>query len=383
MSFLFATHVDRNARSRMNDIDLIFAGDLVLDEPNPDHWLGGIAPALRSADIAIGHLEVPHTLRGRELQGDVPAPGAPPDHIPAITRAGFHAVSLAGNHIADCGLPGISDTIRSLAKANIGFTGAGPNLTAARTPALLTRGQERVALLSYNCVGPEAAWATDARAGCAFVRVETIDGAPIAPTARFNQANADSVKQMANDIGSARRVADIVIVALHKGIVHTPALLAPYERPIAHAAIDAGADIVISHHAHIVRGIEIYQDKPIFHGLGNGCVVTRALSPNQDHPARAAWARKRREIFGFEPDPAYYLAPFHPDAINAMLGRVRIEDDRMRVGFIPVHVEAPGRPLLATGERASRIKAYIERITTDAGLPAINTRFDGECVWLN
>jgi poly-gamma-glutamate capsule biosynthesis protein CapA/YwtB (metallophosphatase superfamily) len=366
----------------MSHIDFVFAGDLVLDEPNPDHWLSGIAPALRAADIAIGHLEVPHTLRGRELQGDVPAPGAHPDHIAALGRAGFHTVSLAGNHIADCGLPGISDTIRSLAKANIGFTGAGPNLVAARTPALLTRGQKRIALLSYNCVGPEAAWASDTRAGCAYVRVETKGGAPIAPTAAFTDANADSLQQMSGDIASARRVADIVIVALHKGVVHTPARLASYERPIAHAAVDAGADIVVGHHAHIVRGIELYRDKPIFHGLGNGCVVTRALSPDQSHPARAAWARKRREIFGFEPDPNYYLAPFHPEAVNAMLGRVRMHDGRAQVGFIPVHVEAPGRPLLASDEQVTHIAAYIERITTEAGLPPISTTYDGECVWL-
>ena len=188
---------------------------------------------------------------------------------------------------------------------------------------------------------------------------------------------------MASDIEGARRVADVVIVALHKGIVHTHARLATYERPIAHAAIDAGADIVLGHHAHIVRGIELYRGKPIFHGLGNGCVVTRALSPDQDHPARAAWARKRREIFGFEPDPAYYLAPFHPEAVNAMLGRVRMHDGRMQVGFIPVHVEAPGRPALATAEQASRIAAYIERITVDAGLPPISIQYDGECAWLS
>jgi poly-gamma-glutamate synthesis protein (capsule biosynthesis protein) len=292
-------------------------------------------------------------------------------------------VSLGGNHIADCGLQGISDTIRSLAKANIGFTGAGPTLTAARTPAQLKRGKQRIALLSYNCVGPEAAWATDTRAGCAYVRVETKDGATIAPTAAFSEPNAASLKQMSGDIGSARRAADTVIVALHKGIVHTPSRLAPYEQRIAHAAIDAGADIVLGHHAHIVRGIELYRGKPIFHGLGNGCVVTRALSPDQDHPARAAWARKRREIFGFEPDPAYYLAPFHPEAVNAMLGRVRMTEGEMHVGFVAVHVEAPGRPVIANATQAIRIQEYLQRITIDAGLPAISTSFDGECIWLS
>ncbi len=367
----------------MSDIDLVFAGDLVLDEPDADHWLSGIAPVLQAADVAIGHLEVPHTLRGRELAGDVPAPGAHPDHIAAIARAGFQAVSLAGNHIADCGPQGIADTIDALTRAHFRFAGTGPTLSDARAPAILQHKDTNIALLSYNCVGPESSWATDTRAGCAFVRIDTANGEPIAPAAALDRAEPDSLRQMSSDIAAARKHVDIVIVALHKGIVHTPARLAPYEREVAHAAIDAGADIVLGHHAHIVRGIERYRGKPIFHGLGNGCVVTRALSPDQSHPARAAWARKRRELFGFEPDPTYYLAPFHPDAINAMLGRVRKQGNEMRVGFVPVHVEAPGRPVLANANQVKRIADYIEHITKDAGLPAISTTFDGECVWLS
>ena len=62
----------RNRRMRSS---IVLTGDLVLDVDDADHWLSGIAPALRAADVAIGHLEVPHTLRGTELAGDVPAPG--------------------------------------------------------------------------------------------------------------------------------------------------------------------------------------------------------------------------------------------------------------------------------------------------------------------
>src|ERR1700754_2849058 len=136
----------------MRDFDLILSGDLVLDEPEPDYWLGGIAPALRGADLAIGHLEVPHSHRGAELQGDVPAPGADPAHVPAIARAGFGAVSLAGNHISDLGADGIADTVQALDAAGIAHSGAGATLTSARAPAILERGGKRIALLSYNCV---------------------------------------------------------------------------------------------------------------------------------------------------------------------------------------------------------------------------------------
>src|SRR5690606_1363277 len=149
--------------------------------------------------------------------------------------------------------------------------------------------------------------------------------------------------------------------------------LAPYERPVAHAAIDAGADIVVGHHAHIVRGIEIYRERPIFHGLGNGCVVTRALAPDQAHPGRAAWARRRKELFGFVPDPAYELAPFHPEAVNAMLARVTWEPDgAVRAGILPVRVEPPGRPVAATGARAADVVAYVTSITAMGGLPPIS-----------
>ena len=363
--------------------DLIFSGDLVLDEPNPDHWLSGIAPALRSADVAIGHLEVPHSLRGTELRGDVPAPGADPAYLDALALAGFDAVSLAGNHITDLGAVGIADTREALARNEIAFTGAGADLAEASAPSIFESNGRRIALLSFNCVGPENAWATPERAGCAYVRIETSDGKPIAPSARLERINEASLQDMKTAIAKARRAADLVVVALHKGIVHTPATLAPYERPLAQAAIDAGCDIVIGHHAHIVRGIEMYRGKPIFHGLGNGCVVTRALSPNQSHPERAAWARKRRELFGFEPDPAYELAPFHPEAVNAMLGRVRwLGDGTLQVGITPVFVEPPGRPVLATGERAQQVLEYLTDITTKAGMPALRLRREGDDAWL-
>src|SRR5580698_3443346 len=152
-------------------VDFIFTGDLVLDEPDPDHWLAGIASATRRADVTIGHLEVPHTSRGAELHGDVPAPGADPAHLAALARAGFDVVTLAGNHIADCGAVGIADTRRELERLGIAFCGAGSDLDEARRPAVLLVHGRSVAVLSYNCVGPENGWAGADRAGCAYVRV--------------------------------------------------------------------------------------------------------------------------------------------------------------------------------------------------------------------
>jgi poly-gamma-glutamate capsule biosynthesis protein CapA/YwtB (metallophosphatase superfamily) len=359
----------------MQACNLVFSGDLVLDEPDADHWLSGIAPALRSASLAIGHLEVPHTRRGHELPGDVPAPGADPAHLAALKAAGFAALTLAGNHMADCGGEGIADTVEELDRLGIAHCGAGENLSAARRPASLSAQGVRISVLSYNCVGPENGWATGDRPGCAYVRVATEDGRPIAPSATLTHPVRASVDRMQEDIAVARRSADRVIVAFHKGIVHTPVVIAPYERELAHAAIEAGADAVVGHHAHILRGIEIHRGKPIFHGLGNGCVVTRALSPSQSHPARSAWALERRRRFGFEPDPRYTLAPFHPEAVNGMLAWVGFEScGPIEFGFIPIYVEAPGRPIVAQHATAAAVADYVEHITVEAGLPRLATR---------
>jgi poly-gamma-glutamate synthesis protein (capsule biosynthesis protein) len=270
-----------------------------------------------------------------------------------------------------------------LADAGIAYTGAGATLSDAREPAIVSRGGKRVAVLSYNCVGPESSWAGVSHAGCSYIRVEPADGGPIRPAAALERIDPASLATLANDIGAARSRADIVVVAFHKGIVHTRAILAPYERPLAHAAVEAGCDVVIGHHAHIVRGIEFHRGVPIFHGLGNGCVVTSALSPDQSSPARAAWARKRKELFGFEPDPAYVLAPFHPEAVNALLGQMQIDAaGRVRTGFIPVHVDPPGRPRIAP-DAAQRIADYIQAIGAEAGLPPLTMQITSEAVWLN
>jgi poly-gamma-glutamate capsule biosynthesis protein CapA/YwtB (metallophosphatase superfamily) len=358
--------------------NIIVAGDLVLDEPDASYWLSGIAPVLQSADLAIGHLEVPHTLRGSELPGDVPAPGAPPENSPAIVEAGIGLVSLAGNHMADCGPEGIADTIASLKSAGIAYAGAGPDLASARAPARTVVNGLRIAFLSYNCVGPENSWASADAAGCAYLPIGTADGSVVTPRAPLDHVLPEAFEILRADIAAARDDADLVLVAMHKGIVHTPAKLAPYERAIAQAAVEAGADAVLGHHSHIARGIEFYRGKPIFHGLGNACVVTRALSPAQDHPGRRDWAERRKKMFGFEPDPAYHLAPFHPEAVNAFLGRLTVlENGDLETSVIPIFVEAPGRPVLADPEQAEQIRRYLERITLEAGLPAISIENNG------
>ncbi|WP_026354407.1 CapA family protein [Massilia niastensis] len=365
---------------------LMMVGDLVLDEPDPDFFFEASREVLRSADLVVGHVETPYTLRGAELQSDIPAEAADPAKIAALARAGFHAASLAGNHVYDRGAEGIEDTVEALVTNEIAAFGAGQNLVEARKPAILERDGKRFGFLSYNCVGPKDSWASASKAGCAYVHVlshyEQEGANPGGPPLIYTFATPATLEAMQADIEALRAQADVVVVALHKGLVHTPAQLAMYERPVARAAIEAGADIVVGHHPHITRGIEFYKGKPIFHGLGNFVTVTRALNVEKNaHPARLAWAERRRKLFGFTPDPECECYPFHPESRNTMIADFRIDaEGKVSAGFRPVWIRASGQPeVLGDCERGRAVADYIAKITVDAGMKA-SFAWDGERV---
>ena len=359
----------------LKPLSLLLTGDIVLDEPDPDAFFAPSREALRAADLVIGHVETPYTLRGRELQSDVPAEAADPAKIAALGRAGFGVATLAGNHVFDRGAEGIEDTVAALRAEGIVPCGAGEDLAAARTAAVVERAGRRVGVLSYNCVGPRDSWAGPAKAGCAYVHVlthyETEGANPGGPPRVYTFAEPSTVEAMQADVEALRDAVDVLVVAFHKGVVHTPGHIAMYERPVARAAIEAGADIVVGHHAHILRGVEVWRGRPIFHGLGNFVVVTRALNvTGNDHPARLAWARRRREVFGFTPDPDYPTYPFHPEAKNAMVGACTVAPDgTVSPGFLPCWIRPDGAPeVLGRGARGEAVLDYVAAITRGAGL---------------
>jgi hypothetical protein len=367
-------------------LKLMLVGDLILDEPEPDSFFDLTRSTLQEADVLVGHVEVPHTRRGRENTSDVPAPPSNPDNLAALKHAGFHIATLAGNHMHDAGPDGVEDTVTALQQLGIATTGAGMYLAEARKPAIVARKGLRVGTLSYNCVGPKDSWANERKAGCAYVHVIThyeLDHAsPGGPPRIYTFAEPESTDAMLADIDKVRQEVDVLIVALHKGIGHTPAVLAMYERPLAKAAIDAGADIVVAHHAHILRGIEVYKGRPIYHGLGNFVTVTRALNmESNSSPKRLEWARRRRELFGFEPDPDYPTYPFHPESRNAMIAVCEIGAERVRkAGFIPCRVNPKGQPEVCGDDARGRaVASYIEQIT---GKASLHTDFEWDGDWV-
>jgi len=352
-------------------------GDLILDEADPDALFDLAREQLRECEVLVGHVEVPHTARGVEVHFDVPAPASDPGNLGALARAGFHLATLAGNHIADAGPNGVADTIAELQRLGIATTGAGMNLAEARRPAMIEKNGVRLAVLSYNCVGPRESWAGPNRAGCAYVHVlthyELNHASPGGPPDVYTFAEPQTLDAMAADIEALRPRVDAVVVALHKGSGHTPATVSTYERQVARAAIDAGADIVVGHHAHILQGMEVYRNRPIFHGLGNFAIATKALNIDGNaSPERRAWAERRKKLFGFEPNPEYLTYPFHPEAKNAIIAYCEFNRDGVKsAGFTPCFVNRNSQPeVLGNDARGRGVVRYVEDITARAGLKA-------------
>lgn len=355
-----------------NRIKLYNVGDIILG-PDPEPLFSEVQNVLMEADVLVGQLEVPHTTRDAEAL----ALGRHPDNLSPLVSNRFHLVTMAGNHLMDAGPAGVEDTIAWLDAHGIAHVGAGMNLAEARRAVVLERNGTRIGYLDYNCVGPKKTWASERRPGNAYLHVithyELDHDTPGGPPVVYTWATSETTEAMANDIRALRERCDVLVVAFHKGIAHTPVKIAQYERQVARAAIDAGADLVVAHHAHILKGVEIYRGKTIFHGLGNFVTWAPFLAPSPGSDPDS-WAMRRIELFGFRPDPEYPTYPFHPEAIYTMIAVAEIDNGRIvRTGYRPCIVNKAGKPVpVSRKDGGETVFAYVEGITRKAGL---NARF--------
>jgi capsule synthesis protein PGA_cap len=242
------------AAPRPGPVTIAWVGDITpgsamgVPPGNGAAQFAGVRRRLRAADLSFGNLEGTYSVGGAsKCAGGAGhacfAFQAPPDHARALRKAGFDAVNLANNHAWDFGARGQAQTTRALRRARVAATGRPDEITVLR------RGGLRVAVLGFAAY-PWAASLTDLAGVRSLVR-------------------------------RAARKADIVIVAMHAGAegadqTHVPegAEVAFGEnrgdsRAFAHAAIDAGADLVVGSGPHVIRGVERYHRRLIAYSLGN------------------------------------------------------------------------------------------------------------------
>ena len=259
---------------------LILTGDInlmnVTDSTVPFRHIGA---ELRAADAVFGNLECCLHLPPRRSHGNEGFFADPQVGGEALRLSGIHAVGLANN--VNYGTANITASIARLDQLGVLHTGAGPNLVAARAPAIIARNGLRVGVVQRSAVY----WPTDHEAdldspGIAVIRghtayhVPTGRLAPDVPPANrpgvppliVTWADAVYLAEFRNDIETLRPQVDIVVASCHWGLGREPL---QYMTDIAHAALDAGADVVMGHGPHYTLPVEIYKGRPIFYGLGN------------------------------------------------------------------------------------------------------------------
>ena len=260
---------------------MILVGDVnLMNVGDPAVPFARVGAELRDADLVFANLEcllyAPPEGHAVEREGFFADPEIAGQ---ALKRGGVAAVGIANN--VNYGTAPILGSIDRLDRLGIAHSGGGASLAAARAPAIVSRNGRRVGFLQRSSVY----WPTDHEAGERAAGIAVIRGhtayqvpahktrpeippmnRPGVPPIVITWADRAYLAAFADDIAALRREADIVVASCHWGLGEE---VLDYMREIAHAAIDAGADIVVGHGPHYSLPVELYRGKPIFYGLGS------------------------------------------------------------------------------------------------------------------
>jgi poly-gamma-glutamate synthesis protein (capsule biosynthesis protein) len=291
---------------------MILAGDVnLMNVADPAAAFALVRGALDAADVVFANLECclyrPLEAHPVEHEGFYADPAAAGD---ALGEAGFAAVGIANN--VNYGTAAILASIARLDGLGIAHTGAGADRAAARAPAIVKRGGLTIGFVQRSSVyWPTNHEAGEETAGIAVIRGHTAYQIPTSGThPPFNRpgvppfivtwADQAYLKWLTDDIAALREEADIVVGSLHWGLDRE---VLEYMIEIGHAAIDAGADLVIGHGPHFALPVEVYAGRPILYGLGNFSFDTghggRRHGAWLGMMAKVSWERGRIERVGF------------------------------------------------------------------------------------
>lgn len=254
---------------------IVFVGDIMtwnrsrplIEEYGPGYPFAGTRSLLWNADLAVGNLEGPIATQAEPIDGDFRY-RIPPFTLAGLTGAGLDVVGLANNHVADCGRKGMSETLGYVEQAGLQSFGGGYNQGEAWTPLVLKVGGTRVAFV--GALDPETYFEDweEAQDEGDYERYERQMTERLAATANEPGTVVATPESVAELVRRAARQADLVVACLHFGVrYHRPPT--PRQRALAQAAVLAGADLVVGHHAHLWQPVEVFQGVPILYGLGN------------------------------------------------------------------------------------------------------------------
>lgn len=359
------------------DLLICAVGDVRPDWPNPDSIdeMELVKPIFKQADILFGNIESPVSDKG-ERQVCNSGRSVRPEKVALLTAAGFDVMSFANNHHMDYGDSAFYDTIERLTSNGIKIVGVGSNIVEAHKPTIVEENGVKVGFLAYSSVLPIGYEARAERPGCAPLRVTTlyeqVDRDPGSPPKIITMTNKDDLAAMVEDVRKLRASVDVVILSMHWGVHYIPGLIAMYQREIAHAAIDAGADLILGHHPHIVKGIEVYKGKVVFYSLGNFVM-----------PAKPGHKNPTRILYNVQVDDEYKYYPYPPDCRKTMLAKCYVADGKIsKISFIPavVNPKTQPEPLPAKDSRSDEVLKYLQWCCKDQKLQTEIVRDGDELV---
>lgn len=219
----------------------------------PEFPFAKVADRLRGADVRFGNLEFALTDRGEQARKDYTF-RAPPSSAQSLASARINIVDLANNHVLDYGGQGLLDTLAALSRSGVLETGAGADAERVHTPTIVQVNGLRIAWLAYVNVPDDSVTGFVAR---------SLEAGPGHPGVAWGTTDA-----IRRDVAAAKQSADLVIVALHSGFEYASDPNS-VQRDLAHAAIEAGASLVLGAHPHVLQGIEYYRGGVIAYSLGN------------------------------------------------------------------------------------------------------------------
>ena len=262
------------AADQPRPIRLLFTGDnllggrmdTLLRTHGPAYPYAHVAPLLAGADFAFGNLECPLTtalvptagksVESLEAKREFLFKADPVLGGQALAMAGFDLVSVANNHAMDYQAVGMEETLRTLDRLQIRAAGGGYTWNQATSPRIVTLQGIRIGVLACSMVNPIGSAALPDRAG-------------------MYTAPKCWTPFLKSQVEALDRKTGLVVFTVHWGTEATP-VPEPYQVKIAEAAIEAGADLVIGHHPHVLQPVRRHRGGVIAYSLGNFCFTGKA-----------------------------------------------------------------------------------------------------------
>lgn len=203
---------------------------------------------MQEADLFMLNHEFVFSLRGEAMEDKEYTLRNDPKYVKILKELGTDAVSIANNHVLDFGQTAFLDTLDTLQQAEIKYAGGGHNIDEASAPIVETINGQTFAIFAATRVSPSYDWyASSGRPGI----FQTYDA-----------------KKLNESIAEAESKYDHTIVFVHWGIERNE-MPEEYQRTLAKGYIDAGADLIVGCHPHVLQGFEYYNGVPIVYSLGN------------------------------------------------------------------------------------------------------------------